>query len=264
MARNKSNKSHRNAKRLNNFDQRMLDTIRIEYNDRQARSEGPTQRKSWSLHDFKDLKPMNARQSSMIESYFTGNHIIASGSAGTGKTYLALWLALQSVFGGEPQKEILIIRSAVSSREIGFLPGDEKEKLGPYEVVYKDTLADLAGRASTYDDMVDAKKIRFMPTSFLRGQSWDNAIIIVDEVQNLTFEEINTVMTRVGKGSRIIVCGDIAQNDFANTREESGFDKFVKVSQNMKYFDHIVYTRDDIVRSGFVKAWITAKEDLNY
>jgi phosphate starvation-inducible protein PhoH and related proteins len=262
MAR--KNKSHRqqNTKRLSKFDKVRLEHISMEFEDRAARKDGPQVKKSWSEHDFKNLKPLNQNQASMIESYFTGNNIIASGSAGTGKTYLALWLATQSVFGGQPQKEIIIVRSAVPSRDIGFLPGDEKEKLAPYEAVYRDSLADLAGRKSTYDDMVEAGFVKFMPTSFLRGLTWDNAIIIVDEVQNLTFEEIHTVMTRVGKNSRIIVCGDIAQNDFANnTKEDSGFDKFVRVSSRMKGFDRIHYTKHDIVRSGFVKSWIIALED---
>lgn len=261
MAR--KNKSHRNekTKRLTRFDRERLDYINHEFQDRAARAEGPKKR-NWTEHDFKNLKPLNIRQSAMIESYFTGNHIIASGSAGTGKTYLALWLASQSVFGGDGQKQIVIVRSAVPSRDIGFLPGDEKEKLAPYEAVYRDSMHDLTGRASTYDDMVEEGFIKFMPTSFLRGLTWDNSIIIVDEVQNLTFEEIHTVMTRVGKGSRIIVCGDIAQNDFANnTKEESGFHKFVRVSNRMKGFDHIHYTKHDIVRSGFVKSWIIALED---
>lgn len=262
MARN--NKSHRNpkTKRLSKFDSVRLDHITFEYEDRAARKEGPQVKKHWSEHDFKALKPLNMRQASMIESYFANNHIIASGSAGTGKTYLALWLALQSVFGGDSQKQIIIVRSAVPSRDIGFLPGDEKEKLAPYEAVYRDSLADLAGRPNTYDDMVECGFIKFMPTSFLRGLTWDNSIIILDEVQNLTFEEIHTVMTRVGKGSRVIVCGDIAQNDFANSiKESSGFEKFVRVSSRMKGFDRIVYTKDDIVRSGFVKQWIVSLEE---
>lgn len=262
MARNK-NKSHRTnqTKRLSRFDRVLLEHVQYEQEDSRARKEGPQSKKTWSEHDFKSLRPLNSRQSSMIESYFTGNHIIASGSAGTGKTYLALWLALQSVFGGEPQKQIVIVRSAVPSRDIGFLPGDEKEKLAPYEAVYRDSLADLAGRASTYDDMVEAGFIKFMPTSFLRGLTWENSVIVLDEVQNLTFEEIHTVMTRVGKGSRVIVCGDIAQNDFVNTKQESGFQKFVRVSSRMKGFDRIIFTKEDIVRSGFVKSWIIALED---
>lgn len=181
-----------------------------------------------------------------------------------GKTYLGLWLALQSVLDGEPQKQVIIVRSAVPSRDIGFLPGDEKEKLGPYEAVYKEILTDLTSRKTAYDDMTETGLIRFMPTSFLRGLTWDNAVIIIDEVQNLTFDEINTVMTRVGKCSKVIVCGDIAQNDFNNTKEESGFNKFVKVAERMKQFDHIVFTPNEIVRSGFTKSWILAKEELNY
>lgn len=234
-------------------------------NNEAAIKEGP-KRKKWSLHDLKNIKPKTEAQRAMFESFigYPDSHVVANGFPGTGKTYLSLWLGLSAVLSKEyPQKKIIIVRSAVPSRDIGFLPGTDKEKMAPFEVAYKDILHDLIGSPSSYDDMCDANLIKFMPTSFLRGLTWDDSIIIIDEVQNLSWQEIHTVMTRVGKNSRVLVCGDISQNDLANSKyEESGISSFLKVAERMDNFDIIIFTKNDVVRSGFVRDWILAKEEL--
>jgi phosphate starvation-inducible PhoH-like protein len=228
-----------------------------------AIQQGP-KRKSWSIHDLRAIKPLTTKQASLIESYFTGNHLVASGSAGTGKSFLALWLALTSVLTKDsPEDHIIIVRSAVASRDIGFLPGTAEEKLEPFEVPYKDIMHDLLGRATSYDDLKDAGKVKFIPTSFVRGSTWDNAVVIIDEAQNLTMHELNSVITRVGENTRVIVCGDYNQNDLVNKRyETSGFKDFLRVADAMHDFDVVNFTKDDIVRSEFVKAWISTLEDL--
>ena len=143
----------------------------------------------------------------MIESYLTGNHISATGCAGTGKTFIAIWLALNSVLGKEhSQKKIIIVRSIVPSREIGHLPGDISEKTAPYELPYRDIFLDLFGSKSSYDIMKENNTVTFMPTSFVRGLTWDDSVIIVDEIQNMSDMEINSIMTRVGMNSTVIVC----------------------------------------------------------
>lgn len=241
------------------FDQQYL----LEINEA-AQREGPRVKK-WTLHDLKNIKPKTESQRQVVES-FVGyeNHIVSSGFPGTGKTYLSLWLAFSALLSQDsPHDRIIIVRSAVAARDIGFLPGTEQEKLAPFEAAYKDITHDLIGRQSSYDDMVEAGKIQFMPTSFLRGLTWDNAIVVVDEIQNMSWQEIHTIMTRVGKKTRVLVCGDRSQNDLADKRnEESGFDSFLRVANNMKHFDVINFTKDDVVRSGFTKDWIIAKEDL--
>lgn len=272
MAKNRSKKPAKKVapRRSTRLSQHELEQLEILDYDKKARAEGPVKKK-WTVHDFKSIKPRGPRQTSLFETYYANPHVhfISSGSAGTGKTFLAMWLGLQSVFGkDDPQEKIIIVRSAVPTRDIGFLPGDADEKLAPYTIPYKDILTDLTGRSSTFEDMVAEDKLEFMPTSFLRGTTWHDAIVIIDEVQNMTFDEINTVMTRVGQNTRVFVCGDIAQNDFVGTREDSGFDKFVKVASKMdtKYgpaFEHTVFTRDDIQRSSFVKSWIIALEDVD-
>jgi phosphate starvation-inducible PhoH-like protein len=257
------------TRRATRLSEREIEQLEIYENDKKARAEGPVQKK-WTVHDFKGIKPKGVRQISMFETFFSNPHVhfISSGSAGTGKTFLSMWLGLQSVFSKDfPQEKLIIVRSAVPSRDIGFLPGDSDEKLAPYTTPYKDILTDLTGKPTTYEHMVEAGKLIFMPTSFLRGTTWHDAIVIIDEVQNMTFDEINTVMTRVGRNTRVFVCGDIAQNDFNGTKEESGFHKFVRVANLMDTkhgpaFEHTVFTRDDIQRSGFVKSWIVALEDV--
>lgn len=238
--------------------------VELEKNNVIAIAQGP-RRKNWSVLDVKNIKPMNEAQRSMIESYLMDNHVVATGSAGTGKTFIAMWLALNSIFSKDnPQDHIILVRSAVPSREIGFLKGTTDEKLAVYETPYFDMLKDLMGKPSSYEDLKEAGKIVFTPTSFVRGSTWDNAVVIIDEAQNMTIGEINSVMTRVGVNTKVIVCGDAKQDDLVGKRtaELSGYKDFLRIATEMSEMDIITFTRNDIVRSAFVKAWIIAKEDL--
>lgn len=230
-------------------------------NDLDARSHGP-HKKKWSKHDIRSIKPLTDNQHDMFRAYFQGSHICAHGSPGTGKTYLALFLALCDILdGNKPQNHLILVRSAVATRDVGFLPGTLEEKMALYEMPYRDIFADLFGRSTTYDDMKDQNLVRFMTTSFIRGLTWDNAIIVVDEGQNMTWHEINSVLTRVGINSRIIFTGDLAQTDLTKSpRDQSGMERFVRTVRNMAEFASIEFTKDDIVRSDFVRSWIIATE----
>lgn len=220
-------------------------------------------RKNWSVHDIKTIRPLNEPQEQMFRSYFQGNHVIANGSAGTGKTFAALYLALNDILSKErPQKKLIIVRSPVTTRDIGHLPGTREEKLEPYENPYRDILSDLVGNLNTYDDMKEARVIEFMPTSHIRGLNWDDCVVVVDEVQNLNFHEINSVITRLGEGSRLIVVGDLIQSDLYKTKfDSSGMDKFLEIAEKVSEFDEVMFGPHDIVRSDFVKSWICALED---
>lgn len=226
--------------------------------------EGP-RKKNFTTHDLRHIKPLNAAQESMFESYFQGNNIIAHGSAGSGKSYCALFLALNDLLNRKDgSQKILIVRSIVSSRNIGFLPGSIDEKISPYETPYKDIVNHLLQKHDAYDAMKSFGCIEFIPTSFVRGLTWDNTIIIIDEIQNMNFHEINSVITRTGENSKIIACGDYVQNDLHNDRNDtSGMPKFLDVSRRSGIFDEIHFTRHDIVRSGMVKKWICALEDTD-
>jgi phosphate starvation-inducible protein PhoH len=199
----------------------------------------------------------------MFESYFSGNFILANGSAGTGKSFVAIYLALTDLLAkSAKQSEIIIVRSAVPSREIGFLPGTEDEKLEPYEAPYKDIFAELFGRKTAYEKMKKKGKVKFIPTSFVRGLTWDNAVVIVDEIQNMTFYEINSVITRLGVNSKLIIIGDQIQSDlYRKNNDQSGMQDFLRVVRLIDKIDHINFTSSDIVRGDFVKSWICALEE---
>ena len=180
--------------------------------------------------------------------------------AKVGKTFLSLYLALQSVLSGEAPKPIVIIRSVVPSRDIGFLPGSAKEKAAVYEAPYSSICSELVDRSNPYEWFKTNHYIEFCTTSFLRGITYKDSIIIVDECQNMSDAELNTIMTRVGEGCRIILCGDFNQKDYM--REGSGMPNLLKIADHMKSFEIVKFEKGDIVRSGFVKDYIITRINL--
>lgn len=224
-----------------------------------AYEEGP-KRKTWSIHDLRTIKPLTSTQEDMFHAWFNGKNIAAYGSAGTGKTFLALYLALTEVLS-QRQSRIVLVRSAVPTREIGYLPGSLEEKIAFYELPYHDILKELVDRSSTYKDMKDSGLIDFLTTSFLRGLTWDNCIVVIDEGQNMTFHEIDSIMTRLGENTRVIFTGDLAQSDLDGKKNGvCGMSKFLKATGNMESFELVRFTVHDIVRSNLVKSWIMASE----
>ena len=213
------------------------------------------------------FEPLTDNQKRFFESYKIGSYFIAlHGVAGTGKTFCALYKAIQEVLDKNNYfKKIIVVRSAVQSRDMGHLPGDVAEKMEIYEQPYRQICETLFDRKDAWDRLEEQGYVKFISTSFIRGMSFDDAIIIVDEMQNLTFEEIDTVMTRVGYRSKIIWCGDYRQTDLKKMNDKSGLMKFFDIAQHMQQFERIEFTVDDIVRSSLVKDYIQAKlryEDL--
>jgi len=231
-------------------------------NDNLARIEHHNNNKSLSKHDLKNIKPLTPAQEQMMKSYFSGSSILATGSAGSGKTLLALYLALNDMLDkNQPAKKINIVRSVVATREVGYLPGALEEKLEIYETPYRDLFSFLFDMPTSYDKFKDFGKVDFMSTSFLRGQTWDDTIVVVDEAQNLNFHETNTVMTRIGHNSKIIIVGDSNQTDLYRSKNDTSYiSQLSNVLQNNKFFDTINFTKHDIVRSEFVKSWISCIE----
>lgn len=216
------------------------------------------------IDDLKTFDPLTDNQKKFFDAYKIGDYFIAlHGVAGTGKTFIALYKALEEVLDkGNPFNKIIIVRSAVPSREVGHLPGDLDEKTLIYKQPYQQICETLFGRKDAYQRLEEQHQIEFISTSFIRGQSFDDAIIIVDECQNMNWSEISTVMTRVGYRSKIIWCGDYRQTDLNKSRNDiSGIKQFLAVAKNMEAFTHIEFTVDDIVRSSLVRDWIIACND---
>lgn len=214
--------------------------------------------------NMKRIDPMTKTQSKLISLYNQGGNLAAIGTAGTGKTYLSTYLAMQDVLD-EKQEGILFIRSTVQSRDQGFMPGNKQEKESHFEEPFIDIINDLFGRKDAYSLMKQRGTIDFRSTSFARGLTIDNKIIILDEVQNCTYEEIRTIVTRVGENSRLIMCGDTKQDDLKisrNRRDVSGLFQMIKVLEEVEDFGIVNFTKDDIVRSKFVKDFIIAEERI--
>jgi phosphate starvation-inducible protein PhoH len=211
---------------------------------------------------LKEIQPLTQNQGRVFDSYADGKNVICSGSAGTGKTFLLFYLCLQDLIYTQDYDKIIVFRSSVPTRNIGFLPGDEKEKMAAYEAPYKPICGDLFGRGDAYEILKQKGLIEFQSTSFVRGTTFDNCLIIVEEIQDMNLHELSTIITRVGKNTKIFFTGDFRQTDLDGRREVSGFNDFVKIINHMPSFDVVDFCLDDIVRSGLVKEYLVAKENL--
>jgi predicted ribonuclease YlaK len=190
-----------------------------------------------------------------------GHHLALTGTAGTGKTFLGIYLALEEVMDrSTPYDTLRIVRSVVPTREIGYLPGSVEEKLEAYTGPYRAATHELFNDIKAYDKLVHNNYITFESTSFIRGVTYDNSIILVDEMQNLNFHELDSVITRVGEATKIIFCGDYLQSDFKQEKDKSGIKQFLEILDNMKSFTHVQFGWEDIVRSDFVRDYIMTKE----
>ena len=223
-------------------------------------------RKRKSIHNkglwkVRHIEPMTWAQSDMIEGYARGANVVATGSAGTGKSFIASYLALNSLFSKDVEK-IVVVRSAVPTRDMGHLPGTLQEKSEVFTIPYKQIFNDLCENGTAWDILTKKNMVEFITTSYVRGITLENAVVIVDEFQSMTAHELYSVVTRAGKGTRIIVCGDTKQTDLDGRREKSCYDWFVNVAAKMpQWFHHTNFVQNDIVRSEFVKALIIAVEE---
>ena len=240
---------------------RKSEPIGIGYTAKQMRKKKPINNEY-----LVDITPLTDNQKVLFDSYNQQKNVVAYGVAGTGKTFITLYNALRDVLDETtPYERVYIVRSLVSTREIGFLPGDHEDKADIYQIPYKHMVKYMFQMPSDadfemlYGNLRSQETIKFWSTSFIRGTTLDNAIIIVDEFQNLNFHELDSIITRVGENSKICFCGDATQSDLTKTNDRNGIVDFMNILRKMVSFDIIEFDVNDIVRSGLVKEYIVAK-----
>ena len=225
--------------------------------------------KDITYNQLSTIKPVTDSQKIVFDSWKKGQNQFLFGCAGTGKTFISLYLALQEVLKNEtPYDKVIVVRSLIPTREIGFLPGDEEDKAALYQVPYSNMMQFMFEQPNEqafsmlYDRLKAQGSFYFLSTSFLRGLTFDNSIIIVDECQNLNFHELDTIITRVGQDSKIFFCGDFGQSDLTRMNERNGLMDFLQILQEMQEFNCTEFDIGDIVRSGFVRSYLIQKTKL--
>jgi phosphate starvation-inducible PhoH-like protein len=215
--------------------------------------------------ELKHITPLTETQRIAFEAYDSGKNLVLHGIAGTGKSFISLYLALDEILNCEEEsvyEKVIIIRSVVPTRDVGFLPGSPKQKTEIYEAPYLAICSELFGRGDAYTVLKQRNDIEFISTSFIRGVTLNNCIIIVDEIANMTLHELDSVITRVGKNCRIVFSGDFRQSDFTKESDKGGLHKFIEITKRMKSFEFIDFNENDIVRSSMVKDYIIQKDRL--
>jgi len=227
-------------------------------------------KKPINLDIMRNIDPLTDNQETLFHSYKKDQNIVAYGAAGTGKTFITIYNALRDVLDERsPYEKIYIVRSLVATREIGFLPGDHEDKSSLYQIPYKNMvkymfeMPDDSAFEMLYGNLKTQGTISFWSTSFIRGTTLDNCIIIVDEFQNLNFHELDSIITRVGENSKIMFCGDATQSDLVKSAEKNGIIDFMRILNVMPSIDVIEFGIEDIVRSGLCKEYLVAKTELN-
>ena len=225
--------------------------------------------KEISSSNLLKIKPITESQKTVFETWKKGQNQFLFGCAGTGKTFISLYLAMQDVLNLQTKYEkVVLVRSLIPTREIGFLPGDEEDKAALYQVPYQNMAQFMFEQPNEqafkmlYDRLKSQGSLYFLSTSFLRGLTFDNTIIIVDECQNLNFHELDTITTRVGQDSKIVFCGDFFQTDLLKTGDKNGLHDFLRILEEMKDFNCTEFNIGDIVRSGFVRDYLIQKTKL--
>ncbi len=216
-----------------------------------------------------DVQPITTNQKIAFEHYNNSKNLFLYGAAGTGKTFITLYMALKEVLDPlTSYNKVVLVRSLVSTREIGFLPGDHEDKSALYQIPYKNMVKYMFELPTDNDfemlwgNLKAQESVTFWSTSFIRGTTLDNSIVIIDESQNLNFHELDSIITRVGEDTKIMFCGDVAQTDLVKTNEKNGILDFQKIITRMPEFELVEFDVNDIVRSGLVKSYITCKLEL--
>jgi phosphate starvation-inducible PhoH-like protein len=201
----------------------------------------------------KSFKPKNLSQERYLNKINNNTITFGIGPAGTGKTFVAA-MAAASAFKNKTVDRIIITRPVVEAGEqLGFLPGDMKEKYGPYVAPFVEALSRIMGSGQV-EALIQHEKIQFLPLAFMRGHSWDNTFVVLDEAQNVTKAQMMLFLTRIGKDTKVVIDGDLSQKDLAVNGLDDALDRLAKVPAVAVHS----FTDADIVRSGIVKDIIKA------
>ena len=213
--------------------------------------------------NLRHVNPLTENQRTAFDAFDDGKHLMLHGMAGTGKTFIALYKAIEALMENKGvQNKIYVVRSVVPTRDMGFLPGNQKEKMKVYEAPYYAICTELFDRSDAYEVLKQKNAVEFISTSFVRGITMNNCFVIVDEVNNMTFHELDSVITRIGKGCRVLFCGDFRQSDLTKDQEKNGLKDFMRVIDRLNDFIHVDFLEQDIVRSRLVKEYIIARQKL--
>lgn len=223
-------------------------------------------KKPFNVDMMIDIEPLTENQRKVFDAYKEDKNLFVYGAAGTGKTFITMYLALKEVLNPlTPYNRVVVVRSLVATREIGFLPGDHEDKSSLYQIPYKNMVKYMFELPSDNDfemlwgNLKTQESVKFWSTSFIRGTTLDDCIVIVDECQNLNFHELDSIITRVGENCKMHFCGDASQSDLIKTNERNGILDFMKIIQAMPEFESVEFGAEDIVRSGLVKSYILNK-----
>jgi len=232
---------------------------------RVARQQGvdPNEHSVKLTYRLKYIEPMTKNQQVAFQSYESGKNLMLHGIAGTGKSFISCYMGLREILDGSDRyKKLIIVRSVVPTRDMGFLPGSSKEKTKVYEAPYQSIFTELFGRGDAYEYLKQKNFVEFISTSFIRGTTLNDCIVVVDEIANLTIHELDSVITRAGKNCKMVFCGDFRQSDFTRYADREGLKDFMKIINKMKSFGFVEFDENDIVRSNMVKEYIIAKDRL--
>jgi phosphate starvation-inducible PhoH-like protein len=232
---------------------------------RLIRQQGANSLSTTPSFELKRIKPITDNQDKAFQAFYNDKHLFLHGTAGTGKTFIGAYLALRDLHSGQcDQNKVIIVRSTVPSRDMGFLPGNQKEKMRVYEQPYYAIATELYGRGDAYDILKQKSIVDFISTSFIRGVTLTDCFVLVDECQNMSDMELHSIITRAGDNCRFIFCGDFRQDDLSSERkkEKSGVVEFMRIIRQMDMFEFVDFQPEDIVRSALVKQYIIARERL--
>ena len=250
----------------NNSNLALVDNDYVKFNNRpkskkqRRREKRKTEQKPNAGMVLQNIKPKTLNQSRTFTEYQNGNHLLLQGVAGTGKTFISSYLAMNEILNlYSGRQKLVIVRSVVPTRDMGFLPGSQKEKQKAYELPYNSIFSELFGRGDAYDIFKAKGVVEFISTSFVRGITLNDSIVLVDECQNLTFHELDSIVTRIGENTRIIFSGDFRQSDLERAGDREGILDFMRIVKSIHGFKTVNFVEDDIVRSELVKSYIVAK-----